>query len=219
MTIKVMPFLKVSSIWYLVSGIRNTKYLPCRQAGKILNTKYCKAKGFTLIELLVVMTIIAILIAAVSASFTNAQIKGRDGKRKADLKAVQQGLELYLQTNGAYPLSSDPHGQIFCMMRIGPPGPTVGKSVGWGAKFDCPKIENGKPGPLIIIYLQQLPKDPTGEIPYYYEPNSSYLSYVLSAKLENTNDPENINSPNYVPGTLPCVPQSGRNYCVVSPSN
>ena len=177
-----MPFLKVSSIWYLVSGIRNTKYLPCRQAGKILNTKYCKAKGFTLIELLVVMTIIAILIAAVSASFTNAQIKGRDGKRKADLKAVQQALEVYMQTNGVYPLNYTP-GEIFCMMRIGPPGPTEGKSVGWGAKFDCPKIENGKPGPLIIIYLQQLPKDPTGEVPYYYEPNSSYLSYFLSSKF------------------------------------
>ena len=63
-----MPFHKVSSIWYLVSGIKYTKY-------KILNTKYCKTKGFTLIELLVVLGILA---AAVGASmiFLTSVLKG-----------------------------------------------------------------------------------------------------------------------------------------------
>src|SRR3989304_4430925 len=63
-----MPFHKVSSIWYLVSGIKYTKY-------KILNTKYCKIKGFTLIELLVVLGILA---AAVGATliFLTSVLKG-----------------------------------------------------------------------------------------------------------------------------------------------
>src|SRR3990167_7229706 len=100
-----MPFLKVSSIWYLVSGIRNTK---C----KILNTKYYKAKEFKIIELLVVITIIAILIAVVSPSFINAQKKSRDARRKNDLKSVQSALDLYFETNGKYPNSSS--GRIQC---------------------------------------------------------------------------------------------------------
>src|SRR4030067_3465886 len=86
--LKLMPFLKVSSIWYLVSGIRNTKY-------KIHNTKYGKPSGFTLIELLVVIAIIGILASFAFASFTSAQAKGRDSRRKADLDAIVKALELY----------------------------------------------------------------------------------------------------------------------------
>src|SRR3989338_1037913 len=185
-----MPFLKVSSIWYLVSCIRNTKYLPCRQAGKILNTKYCKAKGFTLIELLVVMTIIAILIAAVSASFTNAQIKGRDGKRKADLKAVQQALEVYLQVNGVYPRTKSGR-YIVCGL---PPG----TGIDWGETFGC----NG------ITYLQQLPKDPTGISPYSYNQQDDF-HYILSAQLENDKDPDISAGCNSA--------MSNHNYCVRNP--
>src|SRR3989344_8132948 len=87
-TLKLMPFLKVSSIRYLVSGIRNTKY-------KILNTKYRKTKGFTLIELLVVIAIIGILASFAIASFTSAQAKGRDSRRKGDLDAIKKALELF----------------------------------------------------------------------------------------------------------------------------
>src|SRR3990170_251036 len=64
-----------------------------------------KRRGFSLIELLVVITLIALLIGAAAASYTNAQQKGRDGKRKTDLKAIQQALELYFQQNGYYPPS------------------------------------------------------------------------------------------------------------------
>src|SRR3989344_5830519 len=195
-----MPFLKVSSIWYLVSCIRNTKYLPCRQAGKILNTKYCKAKGFTLIELLVVMTIIAILIAVVSASFINAQMKGRDGRRKNDLKSVQSALDLYFETNGKYPDSSS--GRIRC-----------------NVTGDLHIIEWQDPDPSktaficnSITYMQQLPKDPAyQDFSGYYYNNPSDFSYVLSAALENSNDPD------IQPGVLICTFQPDRNYCVINP--
>jgi len=180
-----MPFLKVSSIWYLVSGIRNTK---C----KILNTKYCKSKGFTLIELLVVITIIAILIAVVSTSFINAQMKSRDGRRKNDLKSVQSALDLYFETNGKYPASSI-DGKITCNTPID-----------WGNTFICDTT----------TYMQQLPKDPayqTDANKGYYYSNPSSFSYVLSAALENSNDPD------IQPGVLICTFQPGRNYCVINP--
>ena len=65
--------------------------------------------GFTLIELLVVIAIIGILASFAIASFTSAQEKGRDSRRKADLDAIKKALELYkTDTQGAkyYPGST-----------------------------------------------------------------------------------------------------------------
>ena len=63
-----------------------------------------KRKGFTLIELLVVIAIIGILAGFAIASFTSAQAKGRDSRRKGDLDALKKALELAKQdcTGGGY---------------------------------------------------------------------------------------------------------------------
>lgn len=64
-------------------------------------------KAFTLLELLVVIAIIGILISLGVASFSNAQKKARDSRRREDVKAVQNGLEqYYAQNNGSYPTGS-----------------------------------------------------------------------------------------------------------------
>ena len=63
--------------------------------------------GFTLIELLVVISIIGILIALGTASYTTAQKKGRDAKRQADMKAVQDALDQYKSIHGQYPTNED----------------------------------------------------------------------------------------------------------------
>lgn len=63
-------------------------------------------RGFTLLELLVVISIIAILIGLVSVSFTTAQQKSRDARRRGDMKAIQSALEQYYAVNdGSYPTS------------------------------------------------------------------------------------------------------------------
>lgn len=59
-------------------------------------------QAFTLIELLVVATIIGVLMSIAIVSFSNAQKKSRDAKRKADLETVRQALVLYRQDNGDY---------------------------------------------------------------------------------------------------------------------
>jgi len=51
--------------------------------------------GFTLLELLVVIGIIGILISMVVVSFSTAQKKGRDAKRRSDMKTIQGGFEQY----------------------------------------------------------------------------------------------------------------------------
>jgi general secretion pathway protein G len=63
--------------------------------------------AFTLIELLVVISIIGVLISLAVAGFSNAQRKGRDARRKEDLKAVQTALEQYYVVNGSYIINPD----------------------------------------------------------------------------------------------------------------
>lgn len=56
--------------------------------------------GFTLIELLVVISVIAILVTLGFTSFSTAQKKGRDAKRKSDIKEIQVALEQYYSVCG-----------------------------------------------------------------------------------------------------------------------
>jgi prepilin-type N-terminal cleavage/methylation domain-containing protein len=173
------------------------KLTPQRLAG---NAK----RAFTLIELLIVITIIAIMIGAATYSWNNARVKGRDGKRKTDLKAVQQALELYFQNNGKYPFASS--GQIQCNVT------GDSNSRDWGTKFFCDPSDGAE-----VTYMQQLPKDPAYQSTkgYYYVGSSSpYLYYILGAELENTSDPDKIPLP--APWSVICngIP---RNYCVMNP--
>ena len=64
-------------------------------------------KGFTLIELLVSISIIAILTALATVSFTAAQKKARDARRAQDIKLLQLAAEQYAsQSGGVYPNSN-----------------------------------------------------------------------------------------------------------------
>lgn len=72
-----------------------------------------KLGAFTLLELLVVIAIMAILISLGVASFSNAQRKSRDSRRREDIKAVQNGLEqYYADHNGSYPTGTTMSGVI-----------------------------------------------------------------------------------------------------------
>jgi type II secretion system protein G len=72
----------------------------------IISRKNSRA-GFTLIELLVVIAIIGLLASIVLASLNGARRKSRDARRIADLKQIQNALELYSNdNNGKYPSSA-----------------------------------------------------------------------------------------------------------------
>ncbi len=67
-------------------------------------------KAFTLLEMLVVIGIIAILVALSASSYSTAQRKARDAKRKSDLKTIQNAFEQYYSIcNFNYP-NSVPNG-------------------------------------------------------------------------------------------------------------
>lgn len=89
---------------------------------KIRNLKL-KIKGaFTLLEMLVVIGIIAILVGLGAVSYSTAQKKARDSKRKSDLNAIQNALEQYYSVCGyQYPTPPGSHFiNIYC------PNPTQG---------------------------------------------------------------------------------------------
>jgi general secretion pathway protein G len=65
-----------------------------------------KNKGFTLIEMLVVIAVIGLLAALILVGLSSFRVRGRDTRRVADVKEVQNGLELYYMKNGSYPTVS-----------------------------------------------------------------------------------------------------------------
>ncbi|KKP68401.1 MAG: general secretion pathway protein G [Candidatus Roizmanbacteria bacterium GW2011_GWA2_35_19] len=64
-------------------------------------------KSFTLIEILVVSTIIALLAAAASLSYSQLSKQSRDAKRKTDIEQVRAALEMYRSNEDAYPVGSN----------------------------------------------------------------------------------------------------------------
>lgn len=70
-----------------------------------LRIRQNKKSGFTLVELLISISIIAILSVVLTISFSNAQKNGRDQRRIADLKAIQNAAEQMVMLSGTYPTS------------------------------------------------------------------------------------------------------------------
>jgi type II secretion system protein G len=119
-------------------------------------------RGFTLIELLVVIAIIGLLASIVLASLNSARKKSRDARRLADLKQLQNALELYANDNGGnYPNSAS----------------TAPVSTALSAAL----VSGG------TTYIAALPGDPLGgSYVYNYKSNaaSNSTAYCLGGVLE-----------------------------------
>jgi prepilin-type N-terminal cleavage/methylation domain-containing protein len=113
-------------------------------------------KGFTLIEILIVVAIIGIMSAIVLAYLDGAKAKGRDTKRIADIKQIEQALEIYFDTCNRYPTP----------LRGGRMNPTLATTCGNS--------------------LPRVPQDPqasTGKY-YGYAVSASPVRYHICATLE-----------------------------------
>ncbi|EKD76564.1 MAG: hypothetical protein ACD_43C00058G0002 [uncultured bacterium] len=123
-------------------------------------------QGFTLIELLIVIAIIGLLATLAIVSLSTAQQKARDAKRIADLKQIQNAVELYnSEHNGAYPIASAAANNIWA----------------------------GTAAPAFAFalnpYLTNMPQDPTNDGTYYYAygSTSTGTAYFVGATLEADN--------------------------------
>jgi len=153
---------------------------------KIFKKIMKKNNGFTFIEVLIVVAIIGILASIILVGLSGFRNRGRDTRRVADLREVQNGLELYYTKNGVYPDTTAFAG-----------GP------GSGSLSDI-LINAG-------IGINVVPDDPNaaGSDWHYGYCRSGTTSYVLGAHLE---DSGNSNLSQYQAGTnFPCLPTLGGN--------
>ena len=102
-----------------------------------------KKQGFTLIELLVVVAIISLISSVVVAGLNQARSKARDAKRVADIKALEQALELYRNDHGSYPSTLGKCNNSWCFGCANPQGLTIA----------MPQMVTGN-------YISALPVDP-----------------------------------------------------------
>ena len=178
--LKLMPFHKVSGIWYLVSGIKNTKY--------------SKSKGFTLIELLIVISIIGILAGLILASYGGAQQKARDARRKSDLAQVKRALELAksdCRSSAFYPYQTN-YGNLKTF--LGTPNNYITPAP------DDPLNQ----GTQVYVYTPDTSNGDTTTCP---GTTAGTLNYTLSVQMERTTDqqgPESRTACNGKPG-VPAV--------------
>jgi len=127
-----------------------------------------KNKGFTLIEMLIVISIIALLASMILVGMGGARAKARDSRRIADIKNVQNALELYYSKYGFYP-----------DVQVGLNDPD-----GWQDFSDI------LTDPEIGIGVSRIPKDPLSNVgqSYEYARSDDGQDYIIGAKLE-TKDP------------------------------
>ena len=155
--------------------------------------------GFTLIELLVVIAIIGLLSTIAVASLNSSRAKTRDALRISDIKMISDALELYYDSNDAYPIASE-----------------LSLSAGW---------KNGT-SPLAIAlsaFLSTLPVDPNnndvtcygfGAHFYSYRSFDGGQGYGIYASLENIPSP--IGSD---PDSYPCCCTGQPACCMYKASN
>jgi len=133
--------------------------------------KKTSVEGFTLIELLVVIAIIGILSSIVLSSINLARAKGRDARRRTDLRQLEIALELNYQKYGAY---TQPEGH-YSDCSTGTTGtPVCGTGTDWGATSDLRDL-------LTDGFIVTLPVDPINDATYRYsyEPwNAGQGGYV-----------------------------------------
>lgn len=142
-----------------------------------MKSRTLRQRGFTLIELLIVMMILSILTVVVTGTFSSSMRRGRDTRRKDDLRALSQALEAYysdhVNSSGVNVYPTGTNGYIMgCGGTINNPG-----QCNWGGQF---KDANN------TLYMVLIPKDPLATQKYYYV--SSGDSYKLYAMIENTLD-------------------------------
>ncbi|HDO23649.1 MAG TPA: prepilin-type N-terminal cleavage/methylation domain-containing protein [bacterium] len=113
-------------------------------------------KGFTLIELIVVVAIIALLLATIMVSLSNVKSKSRDAQRMANMRELNNALNLYENSTMQYPVYN-------------------GNITGSDPMSNALKT---------VKSMMQTPTDPLNSAPYIYTYTSDGTSFVLGFCLE-----------------------------------
>lgn len=114
-------------------------------------------QGFTFVELLVVITIVGVIFASGIVAYSSITVRSRDVRRRSDLEAIRQSLEMCRSLTGTYPLS-------------------IATNVSCSAS-----------GPILMTTIPTDPKpSETCSSSYVYAPVApTYTSYTLTACQES----------------------------------
>jgi general secretion pathway protein G len=129
--------------------------------------------GFTLMELLIVIVLLGILVALGTGSYASSTRRGRDNRRKNDLRNIATALEAYFSDKGRYPSNNSNGEMVGC-------GSGDNAVCSWGGQFA---------DQYNTLYMILIPDDPADQYRYYYVGTDT--TYKLYAKLENTLDEGN----------------------------
>lgn len=176
---------------------------------KLKRFTFPRQAGFTLIEIIIVMVIIGILVTLAGGGYMTSQQKGRDARRKGDLKQIANALELYTNdhvvgTTFQYPDTTDPNLTTGTARLMGCGSSAVPSTCEWGNVFEQVGPNSAAP----TLYMAKLPSDPkapSANYQYLVDPTDQKW-YVLFARLENTEDPGvvKINGNPTVYGNVSC---------------
>ncbi|HYE63906.1 MAG TPA: prepilin-type N-terminal cleavage/methylation domain-containing protein [Phycisphaerales bacterium] len=104
-------------------------------------------KAFTLVEILIVVVILGILAAIVVPQFTNATQDAQQGNLRAQLKSLQNQIELYKARTNSYP--------TLAQLNANPTDPDDGTS-GWGILIDGDYIKKAPKNPAAPSAVQHV---------------------------------------------------------------
>lgn len=118
-----------------------------------------KKVGFTIVELLVVISVIGILAAITTVSYTGVAASARDAMRKSDLAAIENALELNYLDYGAYTQPEN----VCIDTSIGDDGcsGTITIIGDWSVSSDLRDL-------VADGYINHLPLDPINDSTYRY---------------------------------------------------
>lgn len=125
-------------------------------------------KGFTLVELLVVVAIIGLMAGIATVSVNSVRSKGRDAKRVADIKQIQNALELHYSDVGDYP-DAPANNSTLGTTTAGANNAQVLSSSGWEAALTAGAT----------AYMTGVPRDPM---------NSGLYTYTYTVDADTTKD-------------------------------
>ncbi len=137
--------------------------------------------GFTLTEIIVVVGIIAVLVTVTYSNFNESTAQARDAQRQADLRNMQNAIELYKNKIGRYPAGCRGANQW-----SGQPG----------SGYDCDSATEDYIMGLAPDFIRVLPKDPKlngNQSGYLYATNAAGSVYTIRARNTIESEESEVN--------------------------